>query len=119
MVLEFSSASALSEESLLPSIWEYLSIDIIAREPGAASHFQENQQVNYKIYCADFSFLWSTQTMNIPFKKVKAKVKPMLNSIVRPNKAKTDIQYKYPSKFNPRLSRTSFPIVVFAESICV
>lgn len=57
--------------------------------------------------------------MSIPFKKVKAKVKPMLNNIVKPNKAQTDIQYKYPSKFNPRLSRTSFPRVVFVESVCV
>lgn len=46
-------------------------------------------------------------------KKVKARTKPMLITNAKPNKAPREIQYKYPSKFNPRLSSVFCPIVVF------
>lgn len=40
---------------------------------------------------------------------------PMLKSIVNPNKAPSETQKRYPSKFNPRASSVSCPIGVFDE----
>lgn len=55
--------------------------------------------------------------MNLQFKKVKAKVNPMLKSIANPSKAPSVSQKKYALKLSPRLSSVSFPIVVFPESV--
>ena len=54
--------------------------------------------------------------MILQFKKVKAKVNPMLKIIAKPNKTPSDSQKKYPLKFSPRLSSVSLPMVVFTAS---
>lgn len=48
-----------------------------------------------------------------------AKVNPMFRINANPNKAPSEIQKKYPSKFNPRMSRVSCPTVMFVGSICM
>lgn len=63
---------------------------------------------------------WSpdAEMTNLRFKKPKARVKPMLNSKVNPNKAPIDIQKKCSSNFSPRLSRVALPTVVSDDNIC-
>ena len=55
----------------------------------------------------------SSEKMNLLFKKLKAKMKPILKSNANPSKAPTEIQKRFPSKLNPRLSSVFCPIVMF------
>lgn len=55
--------------------------------------------------------------MILQFKKVKAKVNPMLKIIAKTNKAPSDSQKKYPLKFSPRLSSVSLPLLLYSPPV--